>query len=185
MIYKIHEFEDVHENACYDSFYLYEDMENMGFLFEYGGRYGLKLFGVKIHPIDFINAFMISTCRRTMECGNTTMLCEAAEDTFERFIRVDCAGDIQQFVRPLKQGFYDNQLYWCGEMYAYMHFRSKLSSRKLIERFPIRELLLDYTCGHEMSEEAYYAHVEKTILGFDKPKRRVFDSKDRQFVLSE
>ena len=45
------------------------------------------------------------------------------------------------------------QLYWAGWMYAYIHFMSKERSRTIIEKLPLKEMLIEYKLGHEMSKE--------------------------------
>ena len=55
------------------------------------------------------------------------------------------------------------QLYWVGWMYAYIHFMSKERSRKIIEKLPLKEMLIDYKLGHEMSKETYYQKIAYLI----------------------
>ena len=55
------------------------------------------------------------------------------------------------------------QLYWAGWMYAYIHFMSKERSRTIIEKLPLKEMLIDYKLGHEMSKETYYQKIAYLI----------------------
>lgn len=57
------------------------------------------------------------------------------------------------------------QLYWISWIYAYIHFMSKERSRIIIDKFPIKEMLIDYKVGHEVSKENYY---EKIAYLFEK-----------------
>lgn len=172
MEYKLNKFE------CYDGFYLSDDMENMAYLFEFCSKYSSQLYGVVFNPIDFINAFMVSSIRRIMEIGHPRLLSQAAIDTFKMFIEIDCGGNYSQFCRPCEEFFDYMQLYWCGMMYAFMHYKSKVSSRDLIKRIPLREMLIEYICGHQMGEEQYYSRIEPVVTGIVIPKRRVPDEPD-------
>ena len=53
------------------------------------------------------------------------------------------------------------QLCWTGRMYAYIHFMSKVCSKTIIEKLPLKEMLIDYKTGHEMSKETYYKKIEE------------------------
>lgn len=55
------------------------------------------------------------------------------------------------------------QLYWVGWMYAYIHFMSKERSRTIIEKLPLKEMLIEYKLGHEMSKETYYQKIAYLI----------------------
>ena len=48
-------------------------------------------------------------------------------------------------------------------MYAYIHFMSKERSRTIIEKLPLKEMLIDYKLGHEMSKETYYQKIAYLI----------------------
>ena len=55
------------------------------------------------------------------------------------------------------------QLYWVGWMYAYIHFMSKERSRTIIEKLPLKEMLIEYKLGHEMNKETYYQKIAYLI----------------------
>lgn len=151
---------------CYDKFFLRKDMENMGYLFEYCNKYCKELFNVDIDELKFLNAFMKSKCRYTMETGHERLLSQAAVDTVEMFIKVDCDGDAKQFERTSNSqyDFCYHQLYWVGMMYAYMHYRADMLSKDLIKLFPLDLMLEHYYLGHEMSREAYFDHIKHVFL---------------------
>lgn len=44
-------------------------------------------------------------------------------------------------------------------MYAYIHFMSKENSKTIIEKMPLKEMLIDYKIGHEMGKEIYYKKI--------------------------
>ena len=95
-----------------------------------------------------------------MEIGHPTLLSQAAYDTVKNFIQVDNHNDIEKFRSKGDQLEYKYmQLYWAGWMYAYIHFVSKECSKIIIEKLPLREILIDYKIGHEMSKETYYKKI--------------------------
>lgn len=75
---------------CYDEWWLRKDMENMGYIFEYCDKYCKDLFNVKIDKKKFLNAFMVSRFRYTMETGHERMLSQAGRDSVKMFVNVDC-----------------------------------------------------------------------------------------------
>ncbi len=153
--------------TCYDEFWLSKDMENMGYFFEYCDIYCKEILeGDKIvlDKEKFIEAFMKSDCRALMEAGHPTLLSQAAYDTVRDFIQVDNNYDIEMFRLKGRQPEYKHmQLYWAGWMYAYIHFMSKERSRTIIEKLPLKEMLIDYKLGHEMSKETYYEKIAYLI----------------------
>ncbi len=155
--------EGLDEFVCYDEFWLSKDMENMGYFFEYCGDYCKEILNDSAFELDkerFIESFMKSDCRALMEIGHPTLLSQAAYDTVRKFIEVDNGNDIESFRLREKQPTYRHmQLYWVGWMYAYIHFISKERSKIIIEKLPLKEMILDYKVGHEISKEAYYRKV--------------------------
>lgn len=152
---------------CYDEFWLSKDMENMGYFFEYCDKYCKEILKDDKLVLDkekFIEAFMKSDCRALMELGHPTLLSQAAYDTVRDFIQVDNNCDIEMFRLKGRQPEYKHmQLYWVGWMYAYIHFMSKERSRTIIEKLPLKEMLIEYKLGHEMSKETYYQKIAYLI----------------------
>lgn len=155
--------EGLEDLSCYDEFWLNKDMENMGYFFEYCDEYCKEILDDNTFVLDkekFIEAFMRSDCRALMEIGHPTLLSQAAYDTVKNFIQVDNHNDIEKFRSKGDQLEYKYmQLYWAGWMYAYIHFVSKECSKIIIEKLPLREILIDYKIGHEMSKETYYKKI--------------------------
>nr|WP_304579529.1 hypothetical protein [uncultured Acetatifactor sp.] len=153
--------------TCYDEFWLSKDMENMGYFFEYCDIYCKEILEddkIVLDKEKFIEAFMKSDCRALMEVGHPTLLSQAAYDTVRDFIQVDNNYDIEMFRLKGRQPEYKHmQLYWAGWMYAYIHFMSKERSRTIIEKLPLKEMLIDYKLGHEMSKETYYQKIAYLI----------------------
>lgn len=152
--------EGLEDFVCYDEFWLSKDMENMGYFFEYCDEYCKEILEDKGFILDkekFIESFMKSDCRALMEIGHPTLLSQAAYDTVKNFIEIDNDNDIETFrLREKTANYKHMQLYWAGWMYAYIHFRSRVRSKIIIEKLPLREILIDYKAGHEMSKETYY-----------------------------
>ncbi len=155
--------EGLEEFICYDEFWLNKDMENMGYFFEYCGEYCKEILADNTFELDtepFIEAFMKSDCRALMEIGHPTLLSQAAYDTVKDFIQVDNNNNIEAFrLKGERPAYKPMQLYWAGWMYAYIHFMSKKNSKTILEKLPLKELLLDYKTGHEMSKETYYKKI--------------------------
>lgn len=149
----------------YDKWWLKKDMENMGFLFEYCDRYCEELFGIYIDKIELLTAFMNSKYRRVMELGHPRLLSQSAKDSLRQWICIEYNNDLSPFKRKgsARNDYIHNQFYWIGWMYAYLHFKTALSSKTIIRRLPIEEMLEQYYLGHEMSKEAYYARVGRNL----------------------
>lgn len=155
--------EGLEDLVCYDEFWLNKDMENMGYFFEHCEDYCKEILEDRHFILDkekFIESFMKSDCRALMEVGHPALLSQAAYDTVKKFIEVDHNNEIEAFRlkgEPLE--YPDMQFYWIGWMYAYIHFRSKESSQTIVEKLPLKEMLMDYKTGHEMSKETYYGKI--------------------------
>lgn len=154
--------QNLEEFICYDEFWLSKDMENMGYLFEYCEEYCREIYD-KNFELDkelFLTAFMKSDCRALMEIGHPTLISQAAYDTVRDFIEVDNDHNIEAFRSKEKNSDYKHmQMYWIGWIYAYIHFMSKERSRIIVEKLPMKEMLIDYKLGHEVSKENYYKRV--------------------------
>ena len=151
----------------YDKWWLPKDMENMGFLFEYCDKYCLELYNIKINKIKLLTAFMKSRFRRQMELGHPRLLSQSAKDSLRQWIEVDYDSNLSEFVEYESEEpnceYEYNQFYWVGWIYAYLHYRTGLSSKTIVSRLPIEEMLNHYHLGHEMSKEAYYVRAEQML----------------------
>ncbi len=157
----------------YDKWWLPKDMENMGFFFEYCDKYCLDIYEVNIDKVKFLTAFMNSNFRRVMELGHPRLLSQSAKDSLVQWIETDYAGNLSKFsdVKSRKRAhkYSHNQFYWVGWMYAYLHYKTGLSSKTIVTRLPIDVMLEHYYLGHEMSKEAYFARAGQK-LDFGKKK---------------
>lgn len=149
-------------DECYDEWWLSKDMENMGYIFEYCVKYCIELYNVYIDKKRFLNDFMCSNIRREMETGHPRLLSQSAFDTIKAFVKYEKRNRIEQyksgdFNEYEEYGF--NQFYWVGWMYAYIHFCTKLSSRNIIARISLDEMLDLYYLGHEMDKTVFFEHI--------------------------
>lgn len=154
--------QNLDEFICYDEFWLSKDMENMGYFFEYCEEYCQEIYNQAfiLDKEKFLTAFMESDCRALMEIGHPSLISQAAYDTVRDFIEVDYDNNIEIFRLKEKQPVYRHmQFYWIGWMYAYIHFMSKERSKIIVEKLPIKEMLIDYKIGHEVSKENYYGRI--------------------------
>lgn len=152
---------------CYDEWWLDTDMNRMGYLFEYCDKYCNEILGIdrnKINKVKLLTAFMKSRFRKEMEQGHPKFLSQASYDSIKQWISVDYNNDISQFLQESNnKKFEQNQLYWIGWIYAYIHFVSKLSSKEIIKRLPIKTMLQHYALCHEISKESYYKRIEDQL----------------------
>lgn len=136
----------------------------MGFLFEYCDKYCHELYGVNIDKIKLLTAFMNSRFRRIMEMGHPKLLSQSAKDSLIQWIGVDYNNDLSEFsTKRVKRTYVYNQFYWIGWIYAYLHFKTGLSSKTIVARLPIETMLKHYYLGHEMSKESYYSRAGKKL----------------------
>ena len=147
---------------CYNEWWLRVDMENMAYLFEYCDKYCKQLFNIEIDKLKFLNAFMTSRFRYTMETGHERLLSQSAIDSVKMFGNVDCDGDLRPFKKDknTSHNYVYHQMYWVGWMYAYLHFKEDILSADLVKILPIETMLEHYYLGHEMDKEVYYKHIK-------------------------
>lgn len=155
------------DDDCYHDLLLPNDMENMGFIFEYCYDYVKEDFEVEIDKLKFLNSFMLSVCRFQMELGHPRLITQAGRDTIYMFVTNDCKGDVSSFLKTkdTNNDFFEYQLYWVGETYAYLHWYYKMPSYEILKRLPLEDMLRLYFVGHEISRENF---IEKTASRFKK-----------------
>lgn len=158
------------KHNTFDIFWLDTDMENMAYLFEYCNTYCKKLFKTEIDIEKFLNTFMRSNIRAEAESGHPRILSQAAEDTVEKFIEVDCNKNISQFKKDkhTKNNYLPNQLYWVGWVYSYIGYKQDIHFKDLVEILPIQEMLRLYHCGHEMDITVFYDHIKDVFKNKEK-----------------
>ena len=148
---------------CYDDWWLPRDMENMGYIFEYCDKYCKELFNVEIDKYKFLDTFMRSEIRKQMESGHPMLLSQSGRDTVRKFVLVDLDENLDIY-KGKSQNIIENQWYWVGWIYAYIHYKSKLSSKKIVNKLPLKKMLKMYYLGHEQSKETFYARLQRENL---------------------
>lgn len=148
---------------CYDEWWLPRDMENMGYIFEYCDKYCKELFDVEIDKYKFLDTFMRSEIRKQMESGHPMLLSQSGRDTVRKFVLVDLDENLDIY-KGKSQNIIENQWYWVGWIYAYIHYKSKLSSKKIVNRLPLKKMLKMYYLGHEQSKETFYDRLVRENL---------------------
>ena len=122
------------------------------YFFEYCDKYCKELFGTNVDKVKLLTEFMNSQFRRKMEPGHPRFLSQSAKDLLIQWIEVDYGNDLSDFSIGRKKNEYrTNQFYWIGWMYAYIHYKTGLSSKSIVSRLPIEEMLSHYYLGHEIS----------------------------------
>ncbi len=145
---------------CYDIVYLWEDMENMGDMFEYCNKFIKDKFGVEIDEIKFLTAYMKSLNREAMEQGHPRLCSQAPESTLHMFVTIDLEGNLEAFKRTEEYYFEESQLYWVGWIYAFLHYEEDIKSKDLVEILTIEDMLDFYITGHQMAESTFYNRIK-------------------------
>ena len=138
-------------------------MENMGYIFEYCDKYCKELFDVEIDKYKFLDTFMRSEIRKQMESGHPMLLSQSGRDTVRKFVLVDLDGNLDIY-KGKSQNIIEKQWYWVGWIYAYIHYKSKLSSKKIVNKLPLKKMLKMYYLGHEQSKETFYDRLVRENL---------------------
>lgn len=147
----------------YNSFWLRSDMENMGYMFEYCDEYCMRLYKANIDKEKLLNKFMKSDIRKEMEFGNPKLLSQAAIDSLELFVNVDCGG-IEEFRTDKKVRYRENQMYWIGWAYAYIHHKECIPFSELVDIITIEEMKDLYRVGHEMDIDVFREKIRGRLL---------------------
>lgn len=152
------------DNETYIKEYLADDMNRMGFLFEYCDSYAKDIYKVEINKPLFVNAFMKSYIRELMDKGHPRLLSQSSQDTFEAFIETDLQNDLSTIILYSETNEYKTyQMYWIGQMYAYIHFMTSIPSSEIIELLSFDEMVRLYPLGHEMDIEVFYDRIKCQI----------------------
>lgn len=159
MIYHIQDVEHAEAtDCCYKGkIYLPDDKRRLANLLEYCDRYAMRNYNAVITKALFAEKFMTSYIRSQMDIGHPKLMGQAAEDTFQIYVDYELNGDIGTLYRYDDQGDYaELELYWIGQMYAYIHCMTRLSSNEIYHRLPLQEMRHFYVTGHEMGLSAAF-----------------------------
>lgn len=148
---------------CYkDDLYLRSDIRVTGYMFEYCDKYAKKLYNFdKLTVKVFVEKFMNSKTREGMDIGWPTYFGQAALDTFEDYVNDELDGNITILSSGVNDynSFHDGELLWIGRMYAYIHYRTKFSSKDLYKKLPLDIMRHQYVTGHQVSRSIAYENL--------------------------
>lgn len=150
----------------YDLFWLGEDMQTMGNLFEYSHLYAKNLCGFvgEFDRLKFAESLMTSGIRREMDWGHPKLLSESIEEVFLNYYEVDLGSSLEQFRATEPQpDLYENQMYWAGEAYAYIHYHADMLSKDVFARMPLKVMLHYYITGHQLEFCDFYDRVKEAF----------------------
>lgn len=150
----------------YDKFWLSEDMDTMGIIFERSEYIAQKYHGFEgaFDRLRFAEDFMNSNLRAVMEVGHPGLLSEAVQDVFERYVNVDCRGSLERYKATEEPPeLHEYQLYWVGQAYAFIHYEADITSRELLKKLPLKEMLHYYITGHQSTYENFYDRIKELL----------------------
>jgi hypothetical protein len=151
---------------CYKGkLYFSDDKRRLSNMLEYCDRYAKRIYNAPITKSLFIEKFMTSYIRSQMDIGHPKLMGQAAEDTFEIYVEYELEGNIGQlYTVDDNMEYGELELYWIGQMYAYMHCLSRLSGKDIYERLPLAEMRHFYITGHEMSMYAAFEKLKGALM---------------------
>ena len=118
---------------AYDRTYLSDVVENQGKLFDF-----ISLDFPDKDTEDFINTYMKSKVRKSIDEGQQYVNSMSAKDLWEYFSKTE------HYV--LKEGKALGGFFpmWLGEFYAYYQWYYNITSKELIEKLPVETMKLPY-----------------------------------------
>jgi hypothetical protein len=153
----------VKKKHCYTDTWLWLDMDNMGYLFEYCDDMFHKAFNVWIDRTKFIKKFLVSDCRKAIDVGNGALVAGPALDIVYKYARVDLGLDFTDILENpdgLEFAYNDFQLFWVGQAYVYLHFRLDMYTEDVVKVIPFEEMLEFYWTGHQLGWAGFYDRVK-------------------------
>lgn len=143
----------------FSTLYMKDDMRAMGHLFEKSNIYAKEEFGVEIDRGLFAERFLNSETRELMEDGHPRLESQASQDTFDWYVEEEKL-DMQTFVTGKEDDFHDLEMFWIGQMYSYLLFKTQLSSKEIYKIISFEDMRHYYICGHEMSYQGIYEKLQ-------------------------
>lgn len=118
---------------AYDRTYLSDVVENQGKLFDF-----ISLDFPDKDTEDFINTYMKSKVRKSIDEGQPYVNSMSAKDLWEYFSKTEHYA--------LKEGKALGGFFpmWLGEFYAYYQWYYNITSKELIEKLPVETMKLPY-----------------------------------------
>ena len=148
----------VRKKNSYDSYWLWYDVDIMGYLFQRCHEYEFKLYNTEIDITKFCNAFLKSDCRKALDMGLGCVITYASQEIFQMFIDVDLDGDMSSFLVDAdgKQSIYEPiELLWAGQAYAYVHYELDLPMTKVVEVIPFEDMISYFPTGHQLGWKGF------------------------------
>lgn len=141
---------------CYTGdVYLWDDIRVMKEIFDYCTLLVRRDYGVRINQYRFLESFLNSDLREHMDLGYPRAFGRSGWDNLNDFIDTELKGNLRKFA--VKKGsedwfkYWNGQMEWVGWMYAYIHYKTKLSMRYIYKKLNLKEMCHQYITGHQMS----------------------------------
>lgn len=127
---------------AYDEMYLADVQKNLGFFFQF------LLHNLSVLPADAQKFFLESEIPGQIEIANPDFLCGKSgyELAMIALPKADLSEKIEEAV---KEPFYPEAEYWAGYVLAYCQWKNAVSFAKILNSYPLKNLLANYHLLHE------------------------------------
>ena len=144
---------------------LKKDMQDLGFIFEYCDYYCKSVYQKDIDTAKFLTAFMKSGVRYGMEACQPLHLDSNGYEAMRMFIDNVYDRDLSPFAYDKYEAhdgfrFSKPQLNWAGSMYAFLHYNTKKSSKRLVDTYPVEDMLNSYPKYKDLPMERVLIKLE-------------------------
>lgn len=140
---------------CASEVYKQDDRKITRLLFEYCRLYAEKYYNTTITISKFIEFFMNSHLRFFMDIGFPKLFGQSAVDNFKLLVDTELDSDLTQLYDKEigdDYGYYsDYELYWIGEMYVHVHFKTKKRMAEIYKIIPLETMREIYITGHQLT----------------------------------
>ena len=127
---------------AYDEMYLADVEKNLGFFFQF------LLHNLDLSPLEAQNLFLKSEIPGQIEIANPNFLCGKSgyELAMIAIPKTDLSAKIAE---SIKEPFYPEAEYWAGFVLAYCQWKNAVSFAKILNSYPLENLLASYHLLHE------------------------------------
>lgn len=101
---------------------------------------------------NFLDVYMNSIPREMMDAYHGRLSDTSPTVLWDYLTRVDSTITFKKGTNP---PLHQYEAYWIGAAYAYLHYYTSLSFKKLYELFKLDDMRRFYICGHQMSWEGF------------------------------
>ena len=140
----------VHKGLYYDV-----DLQMMSYLFETCVEYFKVKFSVDICRDRFIETFMLSNTRATMDECHPQLFGFSSWELLDRYCEYELNYDFSRFTLTedddLENDSWEMEGHWIGLMYVILHNFTGLSSREIYKKFDCKAARHAYYLGHEVA----------------------------------